>query len=57
MIKVSAEDAEKLYGVTDSSKMERYYLLDNGNIIDSSGNVRYIPSGYTLLIEISPIEN
>ncbi len=57
MIRVSAEDAEKLYGVTDSSKNERYYLLDNGNIIDSSGNVRYIPSGYTLLIEVSPIEN
>lgn len=36
MIRVSAEDAEKLYGVTDSSKNERYYLLDNGNIIDSS---------------------
>ena len=57
MIRVSAEDAEKLYGVTDGSKTERYYLLDNGNIIDSYGNIRYIPSGYTLLIEISPIES
>lgn len=57
MIRVSAEDAEKLYGVTDSSKSERYYLLDNGNIIDSCGNIRYIPSGYTCLIEISTVED
>ncbi len=56
MIRVSAEDAEKFYGVTDSSKTERYYLLDNGNIIDSCGNIRYIPSGYTCLIEISTVE-
>lgn len=57
MIRVSAEDAEKFYGVTDSSKTERYYLLDNGNIIDSCGNIRYIPSGYTCLIEISTVED
>ena len=57
MIRVSAEDAEKFYGVTDSSKTERYYLLDNGNIIDSCGNIRYIPSGYTCLIGISRVED
>ena len=57
MIRVSTEDAEKFYGVTDSSKTERYYLLDNGNIIDSCGNIRYIPSGYTCLIEISTVED
>lgn len=57
MKRISVEDAARLYGVSDSSKTERYYLLDNGNVIDSNGNVRYIPSGYTCLIEISAVDN
>lgn len=57
MKQISAEDAAKFYGVSDSSNAERYYLLDNGNIIDSCGNIRYIPSGYTCLIEISAVED
>lgn len=44
MRKIPRKTARAKYGIVTSgaSNLYAYYLLDNGNVIDSDGDVRYI---------------
>jgi len=58
MKRISKKEASEKYGVsvTGPNSLYKYYLLDNGNVIDDDGDVRYDNVGnkiYELLISLN----
>ncbi len=45
MKQISKQEAHDKYGViiTGINSLYRYYLTDDGKVIDSDGDIRYIP--------------
>lgn len=60
---ITKEEASKVYGILTSSKYAtglKFYLTDDGNVVDSDGNTRYIArknSEYKDFYRITKIEN
>ena len=60
---ITKEEASRVYGILTSSKYStglRYYLTDDGNVVDSDGNTRYIAkknSEYKDFYRITKLDN